>query len=236
MLKEYELERIKDQRFYSEKQKCFVEIEGTVIKMKDRTIDIKEVSVLDKETQDLISGLLYESKTKCRLNKRKDHGFGKDVFLLGRDKDNDYIWLEAPTWDCGWYWGFGYLEVYTNPLNPSRSKDITRHFHFSGLVGQQEYYDTEKGVWRKGEYIHNPYDALAETTFTYNEGWKLAELFRQFYLLQDMAEYTHRTPAGCHLTTSPIEQDIEKMKEWHEHINKVMIPKITAEIMRMLTP
>ena len=51
-----------------------------------------------------------------------------------------------------------------------------------------------------------------------------------------MADYTHRTPAGCHLITSPIEQDADKMKEWHEHINKVMIPKITDEIMRMLTP
>ena len=51
-----------------------------------------------------------------------------------------------------------------------------------------------------------------------------------------MAEYTRRNPAGCHLTTSPVEQDKEKMAEWHKEINEVMIPKITDEIIKMLTP
>ena len=36
-----------------------------------------------------------------RMGKVKSHAFGKDVFLLGADKDDRYYWLEAPKWDCG---------------------------------------------------------------------------------------------------------------------------------------
>ena len=238
MLDKYDIEKIKDQRFYSEKHLCFIVISGTKFYIKDQIIDLKDVSVLDKETQELISDLIYESKTKCRLEKRKSHAFSKDIFLLGADAEGQLIWLEAPKWDCGWYWGFGYLESYTNNKNPEIAKDINMHQHFSGFVGYQEKYNIEKGVWQKGEYIHNVYDSpkLLETTFTEKEGWKLSELFKQFYLLKDMAGYTHKTPAGCHLTISPIEQNDVRMKEWHKEINTVMIPKITDEIMRMLTP
>lgn len=177
------------------------------------------------------------SKKKL-IAKRVSRAFGKDIFLLGKDSDGSTVWLEEPQWDCGWYWGFGYIEKYTNKNNPENAKGIISHSHFSGLVGRQEYYDHEKGCHRKGDYIHNVYDSpeLVETTFTEKEGWLLSELFKQFYLLKDMAAYTHKNPAGCHLTTSPISQDSEKMKEWHEHINKVMIPKITAKIIEILTP
>lgn len=223
MLREYEIEKIKDQKFYSESQECFVEIKGVTFKTKDKVIKLKNVYVLDIETQKIISDILSESKTKYRLQKEIGH---KGAVLLGKNRDGIKEWLQPPSWDCGWYWGFGYLQT-------PRS-----HRHFSGLVGQQEYYDYEKGIWRKGEYVHNIYDSpeLVETTFTSNEGWKLSELFKQFYLLQSMAEYTHKTPAGCRVTTSPVEQDDEKMKQWHKEINEVMIPKVTAEIMRMLTP
>ena len=34
-------------------------------------------------------------------------------YLLGRDEEGINYWLEEPSWDCGWYWGFGYVETYT---------------------------------------------------------------------------------------------------------------------------
>jgi hypothetical protein len=238
MLKAFELERLKDQRFYSEKVKGFVTIAGTRFTFNNRTIDLKKVSILDTETQDLISDILYESKTKYRLEKRTSRAFEKNIFLLGKDVEGKLMWLEEPKWDCGWYWGFGYIETYTNKLNPSKARNIESHSHFSGLVGYQEYYDHDKECFRKGEYIHNVYDSprLIETCFSSAEGWQLSELFKQFYLLKDMAEYTHRSPASCNLTTSPVTQDPEKMAQWHKEINEVMIPLITAEILRILTP
>jgi hypothetical protein len=227
MLEAFELERLKDQRFYSEKVKGFVTIAGTRFTFNNRTIDLKKVSVLDTETQDLISDILYETKTKYRLEK-ETIGSGKNKkYLMGKNQYGEKVWLETPSWDCSWYWGFGYL---------TSKNSLT---HVDGLTGRHEYYDTEKQCHRlSSDYIHNIYDSpkLVETTFTLNEGWKLSELFKEFYLLKDMAEYTHRSPASCNLTTSPVIQDPEKMAQWYKEINEVMIPLITAEILRMLTP
>ena len=227
MLKAFELERLKDQRFYSEKVNGFVTIKGTVFTFNGTTIDLKNVSVLDTETQDLISDILYESKTKHRLEKETT-GSGKNKkYLMGKNQNGEKVWLETPSWDYSWFWGFGYLHTENS------------HTHVDGLTGRHEYYDTEKQCHRLSSvYIHNIYDSpkLAETTFTLKEGWELSELFKEFYLLKDMAEYTHRSPASCNLTTSPVTQDPEKMAQWHKEINEVMIPLITAEILRILTP
>ena len=227
MLKAFELERLKDQRFYSEKVKGFVTIKGTRFTFNDRTIDLKNVSILDTETQNLISDILYETKTKYRLEKDTIGSDKNKKYLMGKNQYGEKVWLETPSWDCDWYWGFGYLHTKSS------------HTHVSGLTGRHEYYDTEKQCFRlSSEYIHNIYDSpeLVETTFTEKEGWKLSELFKEFYLLKAMAEYTHRNPASCHLTTSPVTQDPEKMAQWHKEINEVMIPLITAKILRMLTP
>lgn len=172
---------------------------------------------------------------KNTLKKRVTTAFGKTIYLLGQDSEGVNFWLESPKWDCNWYWGFGYVETYTNNNNPSIARDINSHQHInSSFVGSSEYYDREKGCSRKGEYIHNIYDSkeLSKTTFTDKEGWKLSELFKQFYLLKEMASFTHKTPSAG-LTTSPVDHgDLSAM---HEEINKVMIPKITAEICRILS-
>lgn len=225
MLNKYDFERIEDQKFYSETVKGFVEIKETAFTFNGQTIDLKNVSVLDTETQELISAILYETKTKYRLEKATINSGKHKKYLMGKNQDGEKVWLKTPSWDCYWYWGFGYLET----------KDS--FFHVSGLAGKVEYWDAENQYHRlTSEYIHNIYDSpiLIETTFTSNEGWKLSELFKEFYLLKDMAEYTHRNPASCNYTTSPVTQDPEKMSEWHRYINEVMIPMITTEICRML--
>lgn len=223
MLDKYDLEKIKDQRFWSEKQSCFVEIEGTTFKIKDKTINLKDVSVLDIEVQNMLSDILYESKTKYRMKKAKNNS---GMVLLGKNSYDEKIWLRPPSWDCNWYWGFGYLH------------NKNSHTHFSGLVGSQEYYDNEKGCFRKGDYIHNVYYSpeLVETTFSEKEGWELSELFKQFYLLREMADFSHKSPAGCHITTSPVIHDAEKMKEWNEYLNKTMIPAVMDKIFVLLSP
>jgi hypothetical protein len=40
--------------------------------------------------------------------------------LLGKNNGQD-IYLSPPSWDCGWYWGFGYLG------------NNNCHYHLSGL-------------------------------------------------------------------------------------------------------
>ena len=239
MLRKYQIEEIKnleDQRFYSKSQGCFVHVGTGQFILPTRIIDLSQVSVLDEETQEIVSDLLRETETKHRLDKQQDHAFGKEVFLIGLDKEGKGVWLSAPKWDCSWYWGFGYLSTYQGNAAPSKAKDISHHFHFDGLVGEQKYYDSEKGCFRKGEYIHNIYDSkeLIETTFSYDEGWKLSELFKQFYLLKEMAAFCVREKPGCHITGSPV--DHGDLHEWSHDINSTMIPKVTAEIMRILSP
>ena len=33
----------------------------------------------------------------------------KKEYLLGTDEYGIKYWLESESWDCNWYWGFGYL-------------------------------------------------------------------------------------------------------------------------------
>ncbi len=134
------------------------------------------------------------------MKKRISKAFGKKVYLLGIDIYGEYIWLEEPTWDCGWYWGFGYVETYTNHRFPDRSKDITCHTHWDSIHKKHE----------------NPFK---KTVFSEKEYIRLKELFTLFYQEKDIAE---------------------SLKRYHPDkvkiINEVSIPKITKEIIEILTP
>jgi hypothetical protein len=175
---------------------------------------------------------------KQLIKKQKSNAFGKDIYLFGVDTEGKKYWLESPEWDCGWYWGFGYIETYTNNSNPSKSRDIQSHQHFSGFVGSQENYNFEKQCFVKGEYIHNVWDNGIFAGFTFDEkiGWNISELFKQFYLLKEMSDFCHKKPvAGCNLTTVK-DVDHGDMTELYDKINKEMIPKITAKILEYLSP
>ena len=141
------------------------------------------------------------------MDKRISHAFGKDVYLLGKDKDNEIVWLESPKWDCGWYWGFGYIETYTNRNNPSMAKDISSHTHW----------DT----------IHeNAFNAFSEKTFSENEYKELKELFVKFYKLRKKADNLH----------SKLEYKNKYSKKRYNDINKIEIPFITMKIINILKP
>jgi hypothetical protein len=176
-------------------------------------------------------------KTKKELiSKQKDHAFRKDVYLLGKDKGGIKYWLESPSWDCDWYWGFGYVETYKQNWLPSKAKDINGHRHINGILGPQEKYDFDKKAFVKAEHVSNLIDSelFAATTFTESESWQLTELFKQFYLLKDMAAFCGKDLPGCHVTTSPVNHG--DLKAWESKINKELIPAITAKIIEILSP
>ena len=95
---------------------------------------------------------------------------GTPVYLLGADKKGVYYWLEEPSFDCGWYWGFGYIETYTNNKHPEISEDINSHTFAT------HFYE---------EWVT---DRLVVTTFSDEEKWALCELFDDFYFLRELAE------------------------------------------------
>jgi len=155
-----------------------------------------------------------------KLAKQVSNAFGKDTYLLGKDSDGIKYWLEAPSWDCGWYWGFGYIEVYTTNDNPSKSRDIIIHEHATDFMSK----------WFTSWNGSKP--RLSVTTFSDKEGWELSELFEQFYFMQKAAENFKNGKCNTSTTTAPNWAKPDLAKE----INEVHIPAITGRILEILTP
>jgi len=154
------------------------------------------------------------------LHKTQSNAFGKNIYLLGADCNGKKYWLEEPKWDCGWYWGFGYIETYTNNSDPSIAHDIKSHQHADNFLS--EWFTS----WNGSKPI------LANTVFNEKEGWELSELFEQFYFLGKAAENFGRGKCNCAKT---------KIESWakpklSKEINEVIIPKITSRIIEILTP
>lgn len=121
--------------------------------------------------------------------------------------NNEPIYLKAPSWDCGWYWGFGYLG------------NANCHYHVDGL----------------GKTI-NLHDGMVEhfgNSFVVrpSDRWAFAELFKSFYVLKQTAEVLGR--GGAHLTINPC-KDIIINKDEVERINKIVLPAIFDEIYNIL--
>jgi hypothetical protein len=154
------------------------------------------------------------------MNKQISHAFGKDVYLLGADTRGTKYWLEEPRWDCGWYWGFGYIETYTNNDSPNRSRDIDSHQHATNFMSKWFI------EWNGSKPI------LIDMTFSEKEGWELSELFAQFYFLKEAAEMFGRGKAHVANTTISLWADKAKATE----INEVLIPMVTKRILEILTP
>lgn len=129
-----------------------------------------------------------------------------DRILLGYN-DNEPIYLSAPSWDCGWYWGFGYLG------------NRNRHYHLSSLFKNKNLYDGLKEHFKETLRLRN------------TDKWVFAELIRTFYYLKDTAEVLGR--GGSHLSSNPCE-DIIINKEEVKRINEIVLPKIFDEIYNIL--
>ena len=136
-------------------------------------------------------------------------------FLLGT-KDGEKHYLVAPSWDCGWYWGYGYVQTYNK-----RKNDVELHQHFDGL-----FFKSSK----------NGYDAFKEffddMTVSDKELWTLIELMRTIYTLKETAEILGR--GGSHYTTNPCKDIIINIEEV-ERINKIVLPALFEQVEKLLT-
>jgi hypothetical protein len=155
------------------------------------------------------------------MEKRIINKFGTH-YLLGIDKDGDYIWLEKESWDCDWYWGFGYLHTYTNNTNPERAKDLNAHFHFdcTFLKGP----DCSKDMFK---------NYFAETVLTDDEMWILCDLMTTYYTLKKTAELFRH---GYSYQTQKAKIDKLQSPMTEAMINKVLLPEVFKKIEQLLTP
>ena len=152
--------------------------------------------------------------------KYKMHKFGKDCYLLGQDENGTNYFLEEATWNCGWYWGGGYVETYTNNGNPVKAKDISSHQHFDGMFfnGNTNGYDAFKSFFKV-------------TPFTNDEIWKIVELMKSFYIARKYSDML--SVGGAHYTANPAKETIENNAEYYR-INKKVIPAIMQELYKIL--
>jgi hypothetical protein len=162
----------------------------------------------------------------------------KKRWYLGRTKGNhsEAIYLEDFSWDCGWYWGGGYIG------------NRNMHCHFDGcfldipdirghsLGGQfvtpwtpesQYLKKADMVVINNGCSVWEPLSFfLDEAQYSEREWWRIKDLFKQFYALRAAAECFQY---GGHCTSearNPLEINKEMQDKINAHIGNVIIPEI----------
>ena len=113
-----------------------------------------------------------------------------DKIYLGNTTEYGRLYLSKHSWDCGWYWGFGYIG------------NSRLHMHIDSLIN--------------GEYdVNKIFDG--STGITQDQWWIIRDLFRQAYALKAAAEVYQY---GGHQTTRPGMTDCIKNLEMAARINK----------------
>ena len=142
--------------------------------------------------------------------------FGKTYYLLGiRKEDNAKVWLEEGHFDCDWYWGIGYVEIFNKNYT-----DIEEHTHFDSLFfkGNKNCYDLFK------EYF-------SETTLNNDELWKVLENMKSIYTMRNYSDLLYT--GGAHITTNTFKDDIKNDAEY-KRINDKIIPMLLNEIYKIV--
>lgn len=163
------------------------------------------------------------------MNKCKATWHGKTYYYLGKAEDGDNYWLQEPTWDCDWYWGLGYLAVFTNNCAsaPIKARDLQLHTHFDSI-----FLDRPEDPSLPRDAYSRFIEFFSECVLTKNEVWTLLELMTSCYTLRKAADMFHI--GGAHFTTNPV-AELKDIGMW-EKINKELLPKIFLEITKLLSP
>lgn len=143
-------------------------------------------------------------------------------YLLGKDENGIKYYLGSFSFDCGWYWGGGYIRTFTNNNSPSLSRDIVSHQHFDNLFFQQK---------ENGHTVFNKF--FVDSPFSNEEKWQIMELFKSFYTARQYSDMLYL--GGSHYTYNDCCEIIKNNSEY-ERINKVVIPEIIKKIYNIMSP
>lgn len=156
------------------------------------------------------------------IKKQKKHVFGKDIYLLGEDKEGIKYWMEAGSWDCSWYWGVGYVETYTNNNYPEKSRDINSHQHFDSLFLKNNIGESYRNFFTK-------------STLNDSEMWRLLEYMQEIYIMRNYSDLLH---SGANISSSvdgiKEEKNEESNQKEYNRINKILIPELLQKIYKLL--
>lgn len=155
-----------------------------------------------------------------QIQKKTINKFGKH-YLLGINKDGEHVWLEEESWDCGWYWGAGYIHTFTNDKQPERSRDISIHTHFDSLF------------LNKNKSAYDLMDEYFESmTVSKEERYELVDLMMTVYTLKETAEIFRH---GYSWQTERAKIDDLKDEALENKINKELLPQVFEKIKKLLT-
>ena len=121
----------------------------------------------------------------------------KELYL-GRLRDDfqdlggEAIYLYKHSFDCGWYWGMGYIG----------NKDLHTNF---------------KSTFLKDRVTYDIKDIFSKTKLTQSNWWNILEMFETAYALREAAEVYHR--GGSHITTNLCREKL-KDEELAARLNK----------------
>jgi len=142
---------------------------------------------------------------------------GTDKVLLGVNKDGERIYIRKPTWDCDWYWSFGYLG----------NKNC--HYHLEAYDSKDHHFklENDKFVFITEKRNKSMYHCLIED-YTLNPKikeniWQFCELALTIYSLKQAAEVIGR--GGSHIGES-ICNDIIINSEETKRLNEKVIPEL----------
>ena len=150
---------------------------------------------------------------------------GKKYYYLGV-MDGEPAYLQEATFDCGWYWGIGYVETFTNERQPERSRDISMHTHFDYLMdsqrnqfgGTMNWWDAFKNVFRT-------------TLLKDSEIWTVVEIMKSLYTARKYSDMIHR--GGSNYTSNPVAETINNDTEY-KRINEKVIPALLDALYKIL--
>lgn len=113
----------------------------------------------------------------------------------GTYADGELLFLEKHKWDCGWYWGFGYIG----------NKNC--HFHFESLLENTKYAS----------------ELFKQTNISDSDWWVIRDLFKQAYALKGAAEtYRHGGHQTTRPGVTDILKNKEKADELNKDLQAVL--------------
>lgn len=134
---------------------------------------------------------------------------GNKILLF--KKDNTRYYLCKPKFDCGWYWGLGYLATGRDCLCG----------HFDSYFKDKPFYD----AWL---------DDFDDTPFTKDEAYIITDYMRQLYRLREMAVMLHCGNTNITGNAKVLEQFAEQNLAEYKRINNVLIPTVWNALVDVL--
>lgn len=178
-------------------------------------------------------------------------------WYLGRfkgtpDLPRNRVYLRDFSWDCGWYWGGGYIGNDSFHAHfdgafldrpDSRGHVLSNKYifldpwteppsYYRNLSPSERVLRVSNGasVWEPLSYF------LDDAQYDANEWWRIKDLFKQFYALRDAAEVFRY---GGHCTSTgrdPRELVPSNEALLNDHIRDVIIPLVRQALDKVPAP